>query len=91
MDIFVRYPFLAFGIALVFGGSFLRYRKVLGRERGALVFTALCWLLYGAWEYYLKMYEPHANIRLDLFFIYPILFIASISAVYSVMKARSRK
>ncbi len=81
----IAFPWIAF----VVGGAFLvvwRWR----RATSAMIVAAL-WLLYGAYEYLMHariLCSGECNIRVDLLLIYPVLFVASLVAVWNSVRVR---
>ena len=82
MSIFVWNPLLAFGVGIglgilaLFGFRTKPARKI---ANGSLVLPAVFWMLYSLWEYHCK--QVGANIRIDLFVIYPFLAIITLLGV----------
>ena len=88
MAIFIGYPFLAAGIGLVLLG--------LGRwaRRRTTAVVGVAWLLYAAYEIGMQqrwLCSGECNIRLDLFVIYPVLFIGLLVALVSIFRARTAR
>lgn len=79
MSIFIAMPWLAAVLGIGFGAmAFATARNNIKRKFTArlLYTTAIFWLVYAAWEFYSGL--TGANIRVDLLFIYPILFLVTI-------------
>jgi hypothetical protein len=80
----ISYPWIAF----VVGGAFLgawRWR----RATSALIIGVL-WVIYGVYEYLMHarvLCSGECNIRVDLLLIYPVLFVASLIAVWNSLRA----
>jgi hypothetical protein len=88
LDIFIRVPWLSFGVAALFFGASWRVRSLL------LVATSIVWLLYGVYEYLMHfrvLCTGECNIRVDLLLIYPILALLSISAIVTAAKQWHRQ
>jgi hypothetical protein len=82
MAIFIEYPLLAAAIGLLLVG--------LGRwtHRGLVMTAGVMWLMYSLWEFAIKqrwVCRGDCDIRADLLFIYPILFVGSVAAVVSLL------
>jgi hypothetical protein len=82
IEIFIAYPLLAAAIGVLLLG--------LGRmmHRGLAMVAGVLWLLYSLWEFAIKqrwLCRGDCDIRADLIFIYPVLFIASVAAVVSLL------
>ena len=85
MDIFIRAPWLAFIVGLIFF-TFSRSAKprwVIG--------ISVAWFVYGVYEYlmhYRVLCSGECNIRIDLLLLYPILLILSIVALIASLGRR---
>jgi hypothetical protein len=82
MAIFIEYPLLAAAIGLLLVG--------LGRwtHRGLATTVGVMWLMYSLWEFAIKqrwLCRGDCDIRADLVFIYPVLFVGSVAAVVSLL------
>ena len=82
MSIFVWNPLLALGVGVglgilaLFGFQTRPDRKI---ANGSLLLPAVAWMLYSVWEYDCK--RTGANIRIDLFVIYPFLAMITLLGV----------
>jgi len=88
VDIFIRVPWLSFGVAALCLGACWRVRSLI------LIATSIAWLLYGVYEYLMHfriLCTGECNIRIDLFLIYPILALLSISAIVTTVKRCRRQ
>ena len=68
-------------VAAVFLAGFLILRFTgagAGRHPTSLLVPTVGWLLYAAWEWFVAVKSPEANIRVDLLLIWPVLLILSI-------------
>lgn len=82
--VFITAPFAAFLLAGAFG--WLNHK----RKSKTLLLATLLWLIYGIYEYGMKLRllcTGECNIRLDLFLIYPLLLCVSLLAVLAFVKA----
>ena len=82
MAFFIKYPQLAAAIGLLLIG--------LGRwtHRGLATTAGAMWLLYSLWEFGIKqrwLCRGDCDIRADLIFIYPVLFLGSVAALVSLL------
>jgi hypothetical protein len=76
-------------VALVFLAGHLLLRLTAlgaGRHPRPLLFVAVAWALYAAWEWLVKVRTPEANIRVDLLLIWPVLLIASLVALVKALR-----
>jgi hypothetical protein len=55
-------------------------------HRRWLLWTAVAWAAYAAWEWLILVRTPEANIRVDLLLIYPVLLILSAWALYRSLR-----
>jgi len=82
MAIFIEYPLLAAAIGLLLVG--------LGRwtHRGVAMAAGVMWLMYSLYEFAIKqrwLCRGDCDIRADLLFIWPVLFVGSVAAVVSLL------
>ena len=82
VSIFIEYPLLAAAIGLLLVG--------LGRwtHRGLAMTVGVMWLIYSVWEFAIKqrwLCRGDCDIRADLLFIWPVLFVGSVAAVVSLL------
>ena len=82
MAVFIKYPLLAAAIGLLL--------VALGRwmHRGLAMTAGVMWLMYSLWEFAIKqrwLCGGDCDIRADLIFIYPVVFIGSVAAVVSLL------
>ena len=76
-------------VAIVFlvGHLVLRFAKPgIARNPRPLLITSIVWGLYSAWELLVQTKTPEANIRVDLFVIWPALAILSAWALFRVFR-----
>jgi hypothetical protein len=88
-SVFVGRPLNILAVALVFLAGHLLLRLTAlgaGRHPRPLLFVAVAWALYAAWEWLVKVRTPEANIRFDLLLIWPVLIIASIVALVKALR-----
>ncbi|MFO1304676.1 MAG: hypothetical protein U1F54_13165 [Burkholderiales bacterium] len=48
--------------------------------------AAIAWAAYAAWEGWIRVVTPDANIRVDLLLIYPVLAVLSAWALYRALR-----
>lgn len=48
--------------------------------------VAIAWAAYAAWEGWIRVVTPDANIRVDLLLIYPVLALLSAWALYRALR-----
>jgi hypothetical protein len=82
VSVFIEYPLLAGAIGLLLVG--------LGRwtRRGVATAAGVMWLLYSLYEFAIKqrwLCRGDCDIRADLIFIWPVLFIGSVAALVSLI------
>jgi hypothetical protein len=88
-SVFVGRPLNILAVALVFLAGHLLLRLTAlgaGRHPRPLLFVAVAWALYAAWEWLVKVRTPEANIRVDLLLIWPVLLIASLVALVKALR-----
>ena len=86
--VFIRWPAGAFIPAAAFGAAFLWNRRI------ATLIAALSWTLYAILDSLNKAgitCRGDCNIRVDLLFIYPLLWIVSIAGVIGLLMGRRRR
>jgi hypothetical protein len=82
INLLVAKPLSIFGIACVFFIAYLIVRNFSHRRSAKyLGLTAILWLLYACWEFWVQFKTPDANIRVDLFIIWPVIFCLSLSSI----------
>jgi hypothetical protein len=81
----IEHPWLALLVATALA---LVWRST--RSRIALV-AAVLWVAYTGWEIAVSEDRADANIRIDLFVIYPMLAVLTVLAVWSGCRARRRQ
>ncbi|KAB1857999.1 hypothetical protein F4W09_04480 [Acinetobacter tandoii] len=75
-NLLVAKPLFIFGIACVFFIGYLIVRNFSHRRSAKyLGLTAILWLLYACWEFWVQFKTPQADIRIDLLIIWPVIFI----------------
>ena len=82
MAIFIEHPLLAAAIGLLL--------VALGRwtHRRLAMTAGVMWLMYSLWEFAIKqrwLCRGDCDIRADLILIYPVLLLASVAAVVSLL------
>ena len=88
LSVFIRWPLGALLPAAAFA---LAYEW---NRRGFTLLAALAWLLYALWEslIYLRITcRGDCNIRVDLLFMYPLLWLASIAGLAALFFGRRRR
>ena len=78
MDIFIANPEYSIFIGMIFA-FFSCFAHSKGVDAYFLPITSVLWILYSIWE--MSLVESGMNIRIDLFIIYPLLFIMSILSI----------
>ena len=83
-NVFIVFPWLAFGVAAVFFGLwFQRYTKqktgLHGLAHHGLWLPVVAWALYGIYE--TSIANKGYNIRVDMLVIVPALYVASIGGL----------
>jgi hypothetical protein len=74
------FVFVAAAVALYFAAAALQ------RPRPGVIVAAIVWLLYAAYEYLIGsgvLCDANCNIRVDLIFIWPLVWIASLFGINS--------
>ncbi len=61
-----------------------RYRLILWRR--PLLFAAAIWMVYGLYEMQVQATTPHANIRIDLLVLSPILYVFTLVACWWIWR-----
>lgn len=57
------------------------------RPAKAMLAATVGWLVYAAWEWWVHVKTPEANIRIDLLIIWPLLLILTLWAVFRAFRA----
>lgn len=57
------------------------------RRAGPLAVASLAWGGYAAWEWFVQVRTPEANIRVDLLVIWPVLAVLSAWALYRALRS----
>ena len=66
-----------------------RFAAPANRRRfSSLLIASGAWEVYAAWEWLVQAKTPEANIRVDLFVIWPIVAILSAWTVYRVLRSQ---
>jgi len=81
---FVQRPDVIVSVAGAFAIAHAVLRTApVGRSRkpSALLVPTAAWGIYAAWEFWVGLRSPEANIRVDLLLIWPLLLV--ISVVYT--------
>lgn len=73
------------------GATFLAAGFGLRAKSGALppravLVTAALWFLYAGWEWLVVLRTPDADIRVDLLVMWPTLAVASLWAIYRLVR-----
>jgi hypothetical protein len=88
-SIFVSKPLNIFAVAaaLMVIYLFLRFSASgKGKSTNALLYATFAWVLYAAWEWFVSVKSPEADIRVDLLMIWPILGLLTIWAVFRLFR-----
>ena len=84
---FIWHPERAFIVAIVFSILWIFIRKkVWSFGSVPLLLAAISWGLFAAWETY--VYSIKANIRIDLFIIYPWLLIITLYPIVFIFDTK---
>lgn len=71
-------------LSLIPAAAFL-WSWAASHSRVVLV-AAVLWVAYALWEYCIRVFSPDSDIRVDLLLIYPVLAVATLLAVWSVLR-----
>lgn len=91
-SLLVGKPLNILAIAFVFLAGHLVLKRAMpgaGRSARPLLYAAVGWALYSAWEWLVLVKSPEADIRVDLLLILPALAIGSAVAIALSLFARS--
>ena len=83
MEFFIGNPGPSWLIGAAAIAAFVDLRKRRTKNVGVVLLAAILWICYGSWEWLLGR---TANIRVDLFLIYPVLAFVSALALQLVIK-----
>jgi hypothetical protein len=86
--VFIHSPPAALIPAAAFGAGYAWNR------RATTLVAAIAWTLYALWEsliYARVICRGDCNIRVDLLFLYPVLWIVSIAGVIGLLMGRRRR
>jgi hypothetical protein len=89
----VTKPLNILAVAAVFVAGYLALRFTpmgIARHPRPMLIAAIGWGLYAAWEWLVQIKTPEANIRVDLFIIWPALALLSAWALRRVMQKVKR-
>ncbi|MRR06433.1 MAG: hypothetical protein EG828_05730 [Deltaproteobacteria bacterium] len=88
-SLFVGKPLNILAVATLFFAGYcaLRFTNLgTGRHLRMLIVAAVAWMVYSAWEWLILVRTPEANIRVDLFVIWPVMAIISAWALWRVLR-----
>lgn len=88
-SLFVGKPLNILLVAALFLTGYIARRWMAtdaSRPSRSLLFAAIGWALYAAWEWAVRAYSPEANIRVDLLVIWPLLAIFSAWAIFRAIR-----
>lgn len=78
---------------LIVAGLFFAASRILGftkfgqdKNAKSLLVPAIAWACYAAWELFVMLVSPEANIRVDLLVIYPVLAVLSVWFVVRALR-----
>lgn len=81
-DLFFHQPASILVVAGLFFLAHVVFKRLSGSKDAPLLVPAVCWAVYGAWEFAMMRWgpppNPAAEIRFDLLLIWPILLVLSI-------------
>ena len=86
--VFIRWPLGALLPAAVFGAAYAWNRRLM------TLVPAIVWALYALWEWLIHARitcRGECNIRVDLLFVYPFLWIVSIAGIVALFMGRRRR
>ena len=87
-SLFVGKPFnILIVVALFLAGYLILHFTSLGsgRHRLPILLATIGWTAYLVWEWLVLVVTPEANIRVDLFVIWPVLAMLSVWALLRVL------
>jgi hypothetical protein len=87
---FVQQPLHILAVALVHGLVWAALRFGLSltpRPANAMLVPTVGWLAYAAWEWWVLVKTPEANIRIDLLLIWPLLVVLTLWAAIRAIRA----
>ena len=87
--LFVGKPQNMLAVAVVFLAGYLALRFTalgISRHPRPLLIASTAWGFYAAWEWLVQIKTPEANIRVDLFVIWPVLAILSAWALFRAFR-----
>ena len=79
---FLFFDAMIFFVAAGFGFLFYKKRKL------AILVTAVSWFLYTLYE--IEMYREGAILRVDIFLVWPILFIVTLVGIVFALRSNRR-
>jgi hypothetical protein len=82
--VLIDHPWLALIAAALLVGLW-----VTSRSRSALA-AALLWVAYAVWEFAVSESSPDANIRIDLFLIYPVLLVITAAGLCCAIRSLTK-
>lgn len=88
-SLFVAKPLNILIVAGLFLAVYLVLRfKAIGfvRYTRSMLIASIAWGLYAAWEWLVQIKTPEANIRIDLFVIWPVLALLSAWALFRAFR-----
>jgi ABC-type transport system involved in cytochrome c biogenesis permease subunit len=86
MAVLIEFPWLA----LLIGAVLVTLGRRLRRQTAVVV--GGLWVMYGLYETGMRLRwlcSGECNIRIDLLLLYPVLLVATVAAVVSLLRARS--
>ena len=90
-NLFVQNPAGIFLVSGIFFGIYFLLRNASAAVRPRpLLWVALAWALWAAWEFAVVRFSPEADIRVDLLLIVPVVLIASVAGVIAVFWPRRK-
>lgn len=79
----------AVAVAVLFLFGYLALQvgaKSIAHHPRWLLIASASWGLYAAWEWLIQIKSPEANIRADLLFIWPVLAVLSVWALFRLFR-----
>ena len=83
---FVGKPLVIALVALAFFAAWLTLRTSRSKPDSTPLLIAAAWALYAAWEWLVLVRTPHADIRVDLLLIWPVVGLLSLWALFRAFR-----
>lgn len=79
-----------FAVAVIFFSAYLILQfivKTTSLHPQPLLILSIAWGMYSVWELFVQIQTPEANIRIDLFVIWPILVILTVWKLFRIFRS----